>query len=242
MQPSFAQSASGRDSLPAIADHFVRAIRERQPNGPYMLAGWCAHGLLALEVAQQLRARGEQIALLMMIEVTHPVRRKEYPGWKRLISTAQLKWHLLKFEYAYLGQVSRAQKFRYIGGRLSRKASGIKQSLWRWLRSSSAKERLRTNKSPVESLYSAVENYQPKSYSGPTVLFRSFERTLGLGQDLRLGWGDTLGSELEICESPGNHYTIYMEPHVRELIRNIMARVEKAEARTAKPGAAPITS
>jgi amino acid adenylation domain-containing protein len=240
MQPSFLQTGRETDSLPAIAEHFVRAVRARQAHGPYMLAGWCAHGLLALEVAQQLQAQGEQIALLMMIEVTHPVRRKEYPKWKRLISTAQLKWHLLQFEYAYLGQVSRAQKFKYIGGRFSRKASGIKQSVWNWLRSSSAIEKLRSNKSPVQALYSAVENYQPKPYGGPVVLFRSVERTFGFGQDLRLGWADTLGSELEICESPGNHYTIYMEPHVRELIRNIMARVEKAEAGTAEPGAAKI--
>lgn len=240
MQTSFVQSGRGPDSLPAIAEHFVRAIRSRQPQGPYMLAGWCAHGLLAFEVAQQLRAQGEQIALLMMIEVTNPVRRKQYPKWKRLISTAQLKWHLLKFEYAYLGQVSRAQKFKYIGGRFSRKASGINQSLWKWLRSSSAREKIRSNKSPVEALYSAVEDYQPMPYLGPIVLFRSFERTFGFGQDLRLGWADTLGGELEICESPGNHYTIYMEPNVRELIRKIMAYVEKAEAGTATPGSGDI--
>jgi amino acid adenylation domain-containing protein len=240
MQASFVQSRSGPDSLPAIAGHFVRAIRSREPQGPYMLAGWCAHGLLALEVAQQLRAQGEEIALLMMIEVTNPVRRKEYPKWKRLISTAQLKWHLLKFEYGYLGQVSRAQKFKYIGGRFSRKASGINRSLWKWLRSSSGRKKIRSNKSPVEALYSAVEDYQPMPYLGPIVLFRSIERTFGFGQDLRLGWADTLGSELEICESPGNHYTIYMEPNVRELIRNIMAYVEKAEARTARPGSEKI--
>jgi amino acid adenylation domain-containing protein len=241
MQASFVPNRGGPDSLPAIAGHFVRAIRERQPHGPYMLAGWCAHGLLALEVARQLQAQGEQIALLMMIEVTHPVRRKEYPRWKRLISTAQLKWHLLKFEYAYLGQVSQTQKFKYIGGRFSRKASGIKRSLWKWLRSSSGREKLYSNKSPVEALYSAVEDYQPKPYDGPVVLFRSIERTFGFGQDLRLGWGDTLGSELEICESPGNHYTIYMEPHVNDLIRNIIACVEKAEARTGESGTAKIS-
>jgi amino acid adenylation domain-containing protein len=240
MQASFVQSGSGPDSLPAIAGHFVRVIRSRQPQGPYMLAGWCAHGLLALEVAQQLRAQGEQIALLMMIEVTNPVRRKEYPKWKRLISTAQLKWHLLKFEYGYLGQVSRAQKFKYIGGRFSRKASGINGSLWKWLRSSSAREKTRSNKSPVEALYSAVEDYQPMPYLGPIVLFRSIERTFGFGQDLRLGWADALGGELEICESPGNHYTIYMEPNVRELIRKIMSYVEKAEASTARPGSGEI--
>jgi amino acid adenylation domain-containing protein len=240
MQASFIQSGGKPDSLPAIAEHFVRAIRERQPHGPYMLAGWCAHGLLALEVAQQIRAQGEQIALLMMIEVTHPVRRKEYPKWKRLISTAQLKWHLLQFEYAYLGQVSRAQKYRYIGARFSRKLSGIKRSLWKWLRSSSAGQELRSTKSPVDALYSAVEDYQPQPYGEPVVLFRSMERTFGFGQDLRLGWADSLGNKLEICESPGNHYTIYMEPNVGELIRNIMIHVEKAEARIANSGSKTI--
>jgi amino acid adenylation domain-containing protein len=240
MQASFVRSRRDQCLLPAIAEHFVRAIRSRQPQGPYMLAGWCAHGLLALEVAQQLREQGEEIALLMMIEVTQPVRRKEYPKWKRFISTAQLKWHLLQFEYAYLGQVSRAQQFRYIAGRLSRKASGIRQSMWSWLRSSSAADEVRSDKSPVEALYGAVESYQPKPYSGPVVLFRSIERTFGFAEDLRLGWADTLGKELEICESPGNHYTIYMEPNVGELVRKIMVQVERAEARTLKPSAATI--
>ena len=240
MQASFVQGGKNLYTLPGIAEHFVRAIRTRQPHGPYMLAGWCAHGLLALEIAQQLREQGEEIALLMMIEVTHPVRRKEYPSWKRFISTGQLKWHLLKFEYAYLGQVSRAQKFKYIGGRLSRKAAGINQSLWKWLRSSAAQEKLRNNKSPVEALYSAVESYQPKPYWGPVVLFRSIERTFGFGQDPRLGWADTLGKELKVCESPGNHYTIYMEPNVHELVRNIIIQVQNAEARFAGAGSPTI--
>src|SRR6202050_2861295 len=234
MQASFVQSGRDLGLLPGIAEHFVRAIRARQPRGPYMLAGWCAHGLLALEVAQQLQGQGEEIALLMMIEVTQPVRRKEYPNWKRYISTAQLKWHLLQFEYAYLGQVSRAQQFRYIAARLSKKASKIKRSMWEWLRSSSAADRVRSDKSPVEALYGAVENYQPKPYRGPVVLFRSIERTFGFAADLRLGWADTLGDELEICESPGNHYTIYMEPNVGELVRKIMIQGERAARATYK--------
>jgi amino acid adenylation domain-containing protein len=240
MQASFVQGGKDPLSLPGIADHFVRAIRARQPQGPYMLAGWCAHGLLALEIAQQLREEGDEIALLMMIEVTHPIRRKEYPQWKTLVSTTQLKWHLLKFEYAYLGQVSRAQQFRYIAGRLSRKASRIRQSMWKWLRSSSAADGVRSDRSPVEALYGAVESYQPKPYRGPVVLFRSIERTFGFAKDLRLGWGNALGNELEICESPGNHYTIYMEPNVGELVRKIMVQVERAEARSSRPSAATI--
>ena len=112
--------------------------------------------------------------------------------------------------------------------------------MWSWLRSSSAADGVRSDKSPVEALYGAVESYQPKPYSGPVVLFRSIERTFGFAEDLRLGWADTLGKELEICESPGNHYTIYMEPNVGELVRKIMVQVEKAEARTLKPIAATI--
>jgi len=42
---------------------------------------------------------------------------KQYSGWKRVIARAQLKFHLLKFEYAYVQQLSSTQSRDYIAGR-----------------------------------------------------------------------------------------------------------------------------
>jgi thioesterase domain-containing protein len=230
MQAAFVRELTDPKSLPAVAEHFVRAIRERRPEGPYMVGGWCDHGLLALETAQQLRAQGQEVALLVMLETRRPGRSMEDPRWKRFVSRMHLKLHLLKFEYGYLRQLGRAQMKNYISGRLERKALRMKQSLRKVLGQDELIG-LPTKKSPVDALYAAAMHYRPRPYEGRVVLIRSKERAFGFARDPRLGWGKLLGDELEICEVPGNHYTFYMEPNVGTLAREITARLHVAEER-----------
>src|SRR6202040_4091211 len=116
-------------SMECMARHFVGAIRERYPHGPYMLGGWCAHGLLAYETARQLQEQGEEVAQLVMLESVHPVKRNQYSAWKRMIARAQLKVHLLKFEYTYMRQLPGAQARDYIFGRLGKKLKRMKESI-----------------------------------------------------------------------------------------------------------------
>jgi thioesterase domain-containing protein len=182
-------------------------------------------------VAQQLRAQGQEIALLILLEVLHPVKMKEYPAWKWHITSMQLKLHLLKFEYAYLRQVKGAQAFSYLKERFSRKMSEIKHFLMGPLRFSKNGKNPSGSINPLDILYSAASNYCPKPYPGPAVLFRCKDQTFGFAQDPRLGWGDTLGPDLQICTTPGNHYTFYVEPNVKILAREMNARMRKAEER-----------
>lgn len=227
MQASFVRGLAEPYSLQSIAAHFVRAIRERRPEGPYMLGGWCSHGLLALEVAQQLRAQGQDVALIVMMETPNPVELNKYAKWKRFISRAQIKLNLMEFEFAYLRQISRAQTRDYLLSRLKKKILGAVKTL-----SSGGHGQMADSsryKSPVDVLYAAGENYCPSPYTGRVVLFRSRSRSFGFAQDLRLGWGEIFPSGLEICEVPGNHYTFYMEPNVSVLAREIAARLKKVE-------------
>lgn len=55
-------------SLEAIAATHVEQICAIQPEGPYLLAGWSFGGVLAYEMAQQLRASGAAVDLLGMID------------------------------------------------------------------------------------------------------------------------------------------------------------------------------
>jgi acetoacetyl-CoA synthetase len=56
------------DRMEQMVDFYLPALRARQPRGPYYLAGYSFGGLLAMEVARRLRARGETIALLLFID------------------------------------------------------------------------------------------------------------------------------------------------------------------------------
>jgi amino acid adenylation domain-containing protein len=52
----------------SVAARYVSAMREVQPSGPYLLGGQCLGAVIALEVAQQLRAAGERVSLLALFD------------------------------------------------------------------------------------------------------------------------------------------------------------------------------
>ncbi len=52
----------------AMAADYIQALRSVQPEGPYFLGGFCGGGLLAFAVAQQLRAQGQEVRSLVLIE------------------------------------------------------------------------------------------------------------------------------------------------------------------------------
>jgi acyl-coenzyme A synthetase/AMP-(fatty) acid ligase/thioesterase domain-containing protein len=59
-------------SVRSIARSHITAIRRVQPHGPYHLAGHSFGAIAALEMAHQLKAAGEQVALLAIIDSFPP--------------------------------------------------------------------------------------------------------------------------------------------------------------------------
>ncbi len=88
-QPSFVVcppvAVEGRRllSVEEIAARTVRAIRARQPQGPYGLVGHCFGGVIAVETARQFRAEYAEVPRLVLVDALTP----GYP--KILASTAR---------------------------------------------------------------------------------------------------------------------------------------------------------
>jgi len=55
-------------SIEARAVQYVSDMRRVQPHGPYQVAGWCAAGPLAVEVARQVLLCGERVGLLLLFD------------------------------------------------------------------------------------------------------------------------------------------------------------------------------
>ncbi|MFC5955326.1 amino acid adenylation domain-containing protein [Streptomyces pratens] len=71
------------DRVPAMADRYLAALRVEVPSGPYLLAGWSFGGTVAFEVAARLRAAGERVAFLGLIDSAAPgpvARAEADPG------------------------------------------------------------------------------------------------------------------------------------------------------------------
>lgn len=75
------------DCMDDLVEFHMKAIRSVQPHGPYFLVGYSFGGLVLLEVARRLRASGQKIALLAMLDsYPHP----SYLPLREKIQTAVL--------------------------------------------------------------------------------------------------------------------------------------------------------
>ncbi len=96
-------------SVEELAEDYLRAVRERQPQGPYALMGFSFGGLVAYEIARRLTAAGEALDVLALIDPTHASTtnssetvRSKFPllgviqRLKRRRALAQRRRHLLE--------------------------------------------------------------------------------------------------------------------------------------------------
>src|SRR5260221_7493524 len=104
-QPFYGLQAQGFDGkrppltqIEDMAALYVREIRRAQPRGPYFIGGYCLEGTMAYEMAQQLRAQGEHVALLAMFDTMnwYNVPRPSFFG-KRYYETQRLLFHAANF-------------------------------------------------------------------------------------------------------------------------------------------------
>ncbi|KAH7138133.1 polyketide synthase-like protein [Dendryphion nanum] len=59
---------------------YIQEIKRRQPQGPYIIGGWSAGGVMAYEVAQQLINAGETVESLVLIDAPCPVALDPLPA------------------------------------------------------------------------------------------------------------------------------------------------------------------
>ena len=66
------QTAHSNLTVGQMAAHYIEEVRAFQPHGPYYLGGSSFGGLVAYEMAQQLRAAGEAIGMLALFDTNGP--------------------------------------------------------------------------------------------------------------------------------------------------------------------------
>lgn len=70
--PALERDGVRPETMEELAAYYVAAIRARQSDGPYRVAGWSFGGIVAFEIAQQLTRQGAQVELLAIIDSVPP--------------------------------------------------------------------------------------------------------------------------------------------------------------------------
>lgn len=227
-QPVYAFQAQGLNGriekeprLEDMAANYIAELRSLQPEGPYFLGGFCFGGLLALEVAEQLTAAGQEVALLVLIQTMHPEVMRFTPGttifqraWYR--ANKRISLELENLSHGRKGYI--VERLRYSWDVIcAQTAISVDRLTGREHRNPSQLPTLYILKLLEKVHWKAIAKWVPRPYQGKVVLFRASKQLSGLMADEYLGWKTLLNGNLEILEIPGHQQNLLRQPNVSYL-------------------------
>ncbi len=200
-QPIYGFKARGLDgvqpphaSAEEMAADYIHEMRELQPHGPYLLAGNCVGGIVAYEMAQQLRRAGEQVALVALLDTSCPL-----DDYRAFVDHYFRFWKLERFvgHWRRMNELSGGHKLRYVFEKLGKKA--------RQLLPMSEKQQRKNHVERVQREYSVIlARYRPLPYEGKVTLVIN-EELQALTPDA--GWRPFCVGGLETHVVAGDHVT-----------------------------------
>ncbi|MBE9105867.1 hypothetical protein IQ229_13220, partial [Nostoc cf. edaphicum LEGE 07299] len=200
------------NGIEELASCYINEIRTLQPEGPYLLGGHSFGGVIAFEMAQQLSSQGQQIALLALFDSYVPSTIKKASVFKSLSYNLN---QLLKIGPAYLlkyGIERLSEKY----GNIALKNKFIRIKKLQYLVSRAAYFKL---------VKEYATKYIPQSYLGRITLLMASDRRFQ--DEPELGWTKLAGGELEIHEIPGDHISIFQEPSIRLIAKNLELSIDE---------------
>lgn len=194
-------------SIEEMAVLYVKAIRQTQPRGPYLLAGYSMGGPVAWEMGRLLTAAGESVDFLGLVDCEAPVPQPSADPEKTGMFEVALAREL-GFEVSLdrLRELSPQERLGHVV------AEGIEQKV---LPEGFTETDARRYIQAFHATAAAISRYTPKPWSGRATLFRTDEQRESTA-DPTLGWGALAGA-VEVLDVPGDHVTLMRSPNVEVL-------------------------
>ena len=232
--PVYAIQARGLDgreepnrSIAEMAAYYLSAIRTAQPRGPYNLAGYSSGGLIAYEIAQQLKANSEDTHILALIDSQTNARQWPLAVWFDVLRRRT------RHHRATIRLLSAKEKIAY-GAKIA--ASFYGRILWRAglgkadiappleMRIPAALQKV------FRATLEAVANYKPKRYDGEVLLCVSQLGDPMMAEPQKI-WRRYI-RKLDVQTIPGNHRTMIEGDNGKILADVLSAHLKRAQARS----------
>jgi surfactin synthase thioesterase subunit/acyl carrier protein len=214
-----------------LAAYYIELMKTVQPKGPYFICGYSFGGTAALEIAQQLRRQGEEVALLAIFDTivgaewANPFAHTENFGRARRMGATgvsglqALRIRLRKSYTAW--RLYMMIKGVYINFRGNRHDLYMKQGhiLPRKYRSDYTAWALRQ----------LTPHYKPKPYAGDIVLFCSQKRKPKVTRI----WSKIARGDLKTLDVPGDHLFLFEAESAKFLAEQVSHHFEMRECQLA---------
>jgi amino acid adenylation domain-containing protein len=219
--------------LATCAADFIQLVKEVQPEGPYAMAGYSSGGLIAFEMANQLKVAGEEVAFLGLIDSAIPPKaeRLQKPSKSRYMA------NFLRNLPAWAADISSWKPTRVLRA-INRKVKKVAvkpkpQTVHSELKQVSGfrlEDHFEADMSffpayRIELIrihFEAIASYHPQISQGNACIFRSKRQPLFSPQNKYLGWNQLIKGDLKVQMVTGNHAEMLEEPNVTYLAEKLI--------------------
>ncbi|WP_113426580.1 condensation domain-containing protein [Rhizobium cremeum] len=207
------QSSAGA-SLKDIAGQAIEVMQIGERRGPIVIVGLCVNGVLAIEVARQLREAGADVAFSAIID-------SWAPGYFRSLPKSSQRWWNTERRIKRLGYFTG----KLLSGRMRLmvylKEFNLTLNLMQKLGIGGASYTPEETSNAVvtDLLVQAARDYRPEK-GGATLLFRSQANHPRAGR-LRFGWGEAVGENAEVVDLDGWHEDSLTMDGIRTLASSV---------------------
>jgi len=232
-QPVYGLQAKGLNGIDEplekiedMAAYYISEIVKQNPKGPYALAGFSFGGIIAYEMAKQLKAMGREVKMLAMFD-TYAYQSDRYdPTYKKLFSSARYLTNQLLYTFTLFFEDPKRT--------IEYKSEAIKRRFIQlyWKLKYGDKQNQEgffgyANNIDVKNIQ-AWEKYIFTPYDGTIELFRAKKRTFYMNDFEHLGWKPFAKKGINIHEIPGEHNYIFAPPNDKEFARILQQCLNKS--------------
>jgi aspartate racemase len=201
-----------------VVAHYIKEMRSIQPEGPYLLAGIYCGGRVAYEMAEQLHAQGQKVALVALLDTLKDGEAiKIIPVQKRVLA----HWN----NFLRIGPTYLLSKRRL--GEVQNRLMSIYCKFYErlGLPSPQACQSFTYRKKKEEGIEWV---FAPKQvYPDRVTLFRPIDNIGFI--DLDLGWSELAPGGLEIHDVPGDTFSMLEEPQVQGLAEKLRDCIDRVQ-------------
>ncbi|OUR86931.1 hypothetical protein A9Q81_27095 [Gammaproteobacteria bacterium 42_54_T18] len=212
--PGLAGNVTPLNKVKDIAKLYIDELRLTDAKPPYLLGGSSFGGLIAYEMAQQLNASGERVALIVMIDTPAP---QDMP--RHLTDSAAILQYLMQDKMELdLEELRRFEEKGQIDYILEKALHEDKRSA---LPPHLGVPLFGTWIAHQEATYS----YDPVPYDGDVLFYRHTEAMPNFPSAPHKTWQPLVSGEFIVHRVQGNHITMNYPPYVSDLAADLKRRL-----------------
>jgi len=221
-QPFFGLQPPGVDGqsepltrVEELAAYFAAQIRAFRPDGPYAIAGHCAGGTIAFELARQLVQQGAVITFLALFSSPYPTWFRRLPQLRQRLAQ-RAEW--VSKHVRTLASLSNEERRRYITAKLAERRRQREEQRDASHLAAPPPDPMLVRRARVEAAtIVALRRYTPHHFAGRVGLFLPNKEWLRPG-NAALRWRRVARDTEEYCGPEGcEGHVMLHEPHVHAI-------------------------